>query len=121
MDYEADLVQMANWADMKASGVCPFGYLPLITLEDGTAVNETVAQCMAVGKIAGTNGDSAADFGMSAMLCCKAAEVFTEFAKHNPTMFTVRSPEALPRADLCRPLSLSLSLSLSLALPCDDE
>ena len=57
-------------------------------------MNETVAQCMAVGKIAGSNGDSAADFGVSAMLACKAAEIFTEFTRNSPTMFTVKNWDA---------------------------
>jgi len=98
VDYEAEIVQMADWGAMKASGVCPFGYLPLLTLADGTTVNETNACAMAAGHLGGINGDSPKDFSISAMLACKSAEVFTELTNVQPTMFTVQnwSAEKLP-------------------------
>ena len=89
VDYQAEVVQFADWGGMKASGVCPFGYLPLLTLADGTTVNETNAVLMTVGQLAGLNGEGASEFGVSSMLACKSAEVFTEFAGKQPTMFSV--------------------------------
>mmetsp|Transcript_104623 Transcript_104623/g.223612 ORF Transcript_104623/g.223612 Transcript_104623/m.223612 type:complete len:229 (-) Transcript_104623:48-734(-) len=91
VDYVGKPLPFSQWAEMKASGVCPFGYLALLELADGTKINETNAVAMTVGKRAGLLGQSEKDFGISTMLACKAAEVFTEFTKVQPTMFTVKN------------------------------
>jgi len=91
VNYEAHVVQFAEWGAMKASGVCPFSYLPLLTLQDGTTINEANAVLMTVGKIAGLLGDSPKDFGVSTMLACKAAEVFTELTKSHSTMSSIKT------------------------------
>jgi|Transcript_48195 hypothetical protein len=90
INYEAVVVPFDEWPDKKASGIFPMGYLPALELADGTMINETGAMLFTIGKIARLNGGSTTDFGTSAMLACKALEVFTEFTKVCPTMFTVK-------------------------------
>merc|ERR1712046_305697 len=75
---------------MKASGQCPFGYLPLITLPDGTHINEANACVMAAGIRGNLPGSTEAAQTMSSMLACKCAEIFTEFVRRQPTILTVK-------------------------------
>merc|ERR1712199_19338 len=90
VDYEPETIQFPDWGEYKASGKCPFGYLPLLTLSDGTPVNETNAVLTAVGASCGLLGEGS-DFAISMMLACKAAELFDILAKTAPTMFTVKN------------------------------
>lgn len=89
VDYDGEVVQFKDWKEMKASGACPMGYLPLLTLPDGTKVNETNACLVAAGIRGKLLGSSDSDKSVSVMLACKSAEVFTEFTKVHPTMFSV--------------------------------
>jgi len=89
VNYIPKVVQMDQWAGMKSSGECPFGYLGLLTLNDGTKIQETVAILVTIGKIGNMNGHNVQDFGISYMLACKAAEVFTNCTNCNPTFITI--------------------------------
>jgi len=71
-------------------------------------INETNAVLFTAGKLARLNGVSTKDFGLSTMLACKAAEVFGEFTKVQPTMMNVKDwnadkakalAEATPKLD----------------------
>merc|ERR1712070_267475 len=110
VNYEAVKVEFAEWAEKKASGTYPFGYLAGLELADGTIINETNAILFTIGQLARLNGGSLKDFGISTMLACKAAEVFTDFTKAQPTMMTVKDwgadkvknlEEARPKLDAC--------------------
>jgi len=110
VNYEAVIVPFAEWTEKKASGTYPFGYLAGLELADGTMINETNAILFTVGQLARLNGGSLKDFGISTMLACKAAEVFTEFAKVQPTIGTIKNwdadkaknlEEAKPKLDAC--------------------
>jgi len=90
VDYEPETVQFADWGAYKASGKCPFGYLPLLTLADGTAVNETTAMVSAAGRLGGLAGATDKDFAVSEMLNAKAGEFFTEGTKNLPSIMTVK-------------------------------
>jgi hypothetical protein len=91
VNYEAVVIPFDNWPEAKASGKYPFGYLAGLELADGTMINETNAILFTVGQLARLNGGSLKDFGISTMLACKAAEVFTEFTKVQPTIMTVKN------------------------------
>merc|ERR1712070_626182 len=110
VNYEAVIVPFDQWAEKKASGVYPFGYLAGLELADGTIINETNAILFTIGQLARLNGGSLKDFGISTMLACKAAEVFTDFTKAQPTMMTVKDwnadkaknlEEQKPKLDAC--------------------
>jgi Cu-Zn family superoxide dismutase len=90
VEYDHQLVPFSEWQAMKASGQCPFGYLPLITLPDGTRINETNGCVMAAGLRGNLLGSTESAQAISAMLCCKCAEIFTEFTSNHPTAFTVK-------------------------------
>jgi len=90
VEHECQVVQMDEWADLKASGKFPFDYLAGLELPDGSVINETNAVLFTIGKLGRLNGGSDKDFGTSTMLACKAAELFTEFSKVQPTMMTVK-------------------------------
>jgi hypothetical protein len=90
INYEGVIMPFDEWQDKKASGTYPMGYLPCLELADGTMINESDAILFTIGKIARLNGGSTKDFGMSAMLACKANEIFSEYSKAGPTMMTVK-------------------------------
>lgn len=92
--YEAVKIDFSEWGDKKESGAYPFGYLAGLELADGTMINETNAILFTVGQIARLNGRSAKDFGISSMLACKSAEIFTELTQVQPTMMTVKNWDA---------------------------
>merc|ERR1719199_2063772 len=71
VDYDPQTVTFDEWPAMKASGECPFGYLPLVTLPDGTRVNETNACLMVAGERGNLLGSTEAAQTTSAMLACK--------------------------------------------------
>lgn len=88
-----------QWASFKATNRCPFGYLPLLELPSGCRLNETTAILNVIGRLAGMQGETEADFGMSSMLACKAGDMFAELVKVQPTMFNVKHwDEAKARA-----------------------
>mmetsp|Transcript_66934 Transcript_66934/g.160293 ORF Transcript_66934/g.160293 Transcript_66934/m.160293 type:complete len:223 (+) Transcript_66934:90-758(+) len=89
--YEGHAVSFDEWPKLKASGICPYDYLVLLVLPDGTRIQETAAVLMTIGKLGGLNGDSTSDFGISAMLSCKTCEMMSDFAKHQPTLSTVKN------------------------------
>jgi len=94
VNYEAVKVEFADWGALKASGKFPFDYMAGLELADGTMINETNAILFTIGHIARSNGGSNKDFGISTMLACKAAEVFTELTKAQPTIGSIKDWDA---------------------------
>mmetsp|Transcript_7654 Transcript_7654/g.16850 ORF Transcript_7654/g.16850 Transcript_7654/m.16850 type:complete len:227 (-) Transcript_7654:202-882(-) len=88
--YDGKAIAFDDWPKMKESGVCPFGYLCLLELPDGTKVNETNACLLTVGKIGNLLGSTLSDFATSNMLACKAAEVMTDCYSHMPLLVNVK-------------------------------
>lgn len=94
VNYEAVVVPFSDWGELKASGKFPFNYMAGLELADGTMINETNAILFTIGKLARLNGGSDKDFGISTMLACKSAEVFTELTKAQPTIGSIKTWDA---------------------------
>lgn len=77
VEYEAKAVTFEEWGGMKESGVCPMGYLPMLTLADGTKINEVCAITSTIGHIGKLQGETERDYAICEMLNAKAAEVLT--------------------------------------------
>merc|ERR1711934_899215 len=66
--YEAEVIQFKDWKPIKESGRCPFGYLSLLTLPDGTAINETTAVLNTIGYLGKLLGETLSDSAVSQMI-----------------------------------------------------
>eukprot|EP00931_Biecheleriopsis_adriatica_P104831 TRINITY_DN79449_c0_g1_i1.p1 TRINITY_DN79449_c0_g1~~TRINITY_DN79449_c0_g1_i1.p1 ORF type:complete len:258 (+),score=79.49 TRINITY_DN79449_c0_g1_i1:58-831(+) len=76
-----------KWAELKASGKCPFGQLPILETEQGMVIGQAVAICNYIGKVAGLEGKDADEFAMSQMLLAEGEDLYNAMQKYQPTMF----------------------------------
>ena len=74
-----------DWPALKPK--TPFGQLPLLTTPGGTLVAQTAAIINYIGKVAGTEGESADEFALSQMLMAEAEDLYTLMVKFVPTVF----------------------------------
>lgn len=77
---------MEGWGDLKASGKCPFGQLPLLEA-DGLNIGQCLAIVNYVGKKAGTEGKFPEEFTMSQALIAEAEDLYSSLQKVQPTIF----------------------------------
>lgn len=91
--YEGIVVTADEWfgkmTQAEKDDMSPMGYLAVIELPDGTKICETTACLLTAGQIGGLNGKTVAEYGVSCMLACKAAELFSELTTKGPTALTV--------------------------------
>ena len=84
--YTANKVQMANWPEMKASGVCPFGQLPLLETEDAGAVTQSLAVLKYLGRRENAVGTNVVEQTRNDMIMGLADDMFSDLMKANPSL-----------------------------------
>ena len=75
----------AEWASLKP--VTPFGQLPLLQVAGLPPIAQTAAIINYVGRTAGTEGQSAADYAWSQMLLADAEDLYALMQKFVPTVY----------------------------------
>ena len=90
--YTGNKVQMENWPEMKASGVCPFGQLPLLETEDAGVVTQSVAVLKYLGRRVNAVGATVAEKARSDMLVGIAEDFLTDLLKTQPSILNKDKP-----------------------------
>ena len=75
----------ADWASLKPT--TPFGQLPLLRVAGLPPIAHTAAIINYVGRAAGTEGKSAADYAWSQMLLAEAEDLYTLMQNFVPTCY----------------------------------
>ena len=67
-----------SWGEIKASGIAPFGQMPLLKTPSGQVLGQSVAIANYIAKMAGPalEGESDQDYALSQMLMAEAEDIF---------------------------------------------
>lgn len=68
-----------SWGEIKASGIAPFGQMPLLKTPSGQVLGQSVAIANYIAKMAGPalEGESNNDYALSQMLMAEAEDIYS--------------------------------------------
>jgi glutathione S-transferase len=87
VEWEGNPVGFDAWGPMKASGVCPFGQLPILQTPSGSVLGQATAICNFVAKVGGIEGKDANEFAVSQMCMAEGEDLYATMQKNQDTMF----------------------------------
>jgi len=84
--WEGNPVELAEWKSMKASGVCPFGQMPILQVGDLT-IGQSTAICNFIGRKGNMLGASDAECAQSDMCMAEGEDLYAAMQKYQDTLF----------------------------------
>jgi glutathione S-transferase len=87
LEYTGTAVQMDAWPELKGTGACPFGQMPLLKTPSGVNFAQATAVCNYVGKCGGLEGANNLEYGLSQMLLAEGEDLYNMMQKHQDTLF----------------------------------
>ncbi|KAJ9455237.1 putative glutathione S-transferase 6 [Diplonema papillatum] len=94
MEWEAVVVDFPEWAAMKATGVCPFGQLPILETPDAGCMSQSGAICQYVGRKKNLLGANEREKVVSDMLCGLAEDFYNDMSRYQNTVLVKGKPAA---------------------------
>eukprot|EP01061_Rhynchopus_euleeides_P000278 TRINITY_DN1018_c0_g1_i1.p1 TRINITY_DN1018_c0_g1~~TRINITY_DN1018_c0_g1_i1.p1 ORF type:complete len:215 (+),score=110.64 TRINITY_DN1018_c0_g1_i1:57-701(+) len=85
--YDGNKVGVEAWPAMKATGVCPFGQLPILETEDVGVIAQSQAIVQYVARSKNADGKDIKERVRNEMVIGLSEDFYTATQKHSPTPF----------------------------------
>eukprot|EP01064_Diplonema_japonicum_P030156 TRINITY_DN504_c1_g1_i13.p1 TRINITY_DN504_c1_g1~~TRINITY_DN504_c1_g1_i13.p1 ORF type:complete len:186 (+),score=59.47 TRINITY_DN504_c1_g1_i13:68-559(+) len=87
MEWEGKSLTEETWEEVRKSGVCPFGQIPILECGEGVVVAQSAAIMQYVGrKVAGAGGACEKEASVSDMLIGLSEDFWNLLSKTQPTI-----------------------------------
>eukprot|EP01064_Diplonema_japonicum_P011796 TRINITY_DN1924_c0_g1_i1.p1 TRINITY_DN1924_c0_g1~~TRINITY_DN1924_c0_g1_i1.p1 ORF type:complete len:215 (+),score=74.61 TRINITY_DN1924_c0_g1_i1:56-700(+) len=86
VEWVGKSVAFENWPDMKKSGVCPFGQLPILECEHGVVAQSQTAMRYVARKVPAADGKDDKEGTVSDMLLGLSDDLYDALAKAQPSL-----------------------------------
>ena len=85
--YDAKQVTPDTWGAVKATGICPFGQVPILETEDVGVIGQSVAIMQYIGKLKNAEGKDLKEKTRHDMIVGLAEDLYADVAKNVNTVF----------------------------------
>eukprot|EP01064_Diplonema_japonicum_P030160 TRINITY_DN504_c1_g1_i6.p1 TRINITY_DN504_c1_g1~~TRINITY_DN504_c1_g1_i6.p1 ORF type:complete len:232 (+),score=90.45 TRINITY_DN504_c1_g1_i6:54-698(+) len=90
LEWEGKAYTMDTWPEMKKSGVCPFGQLPILECDAGVVAQSAAIMQYVGRKVAGAGGACEKEIAVSDMLMGLSEDFWNAYSKVQPTLFVAK-------------------------------